>query len=77
VPLRPKILLACFAACASAAAVPRTGSAQNITINGRLHTPAQTLAGPYYDITASLGKQVGSNLFHSFGAADHALRLNR
>jgi filamentous hemagglutinin family protein len=66
VPLRPKILFACFAASAFAAAVPRTGLAQNITIDGRL-SAAKTLAGPNYDIAASLGKQVGGNLFHSFG----------
>src|SRR5690348_9691898 len=40
--------------------------AQNITVDGTL-TPAQTLAGPNYSITANLGKQVGGNLFHSFG----------
>jgi filamentous hemagglutinin family protein len=40
--------------------------AQNITIDGRF-SPAQALVGPNYSITAGLGKQVGSNLFHSFG----------
>ena len=30
-------------------------------------SPAQTLLGPNYSISAGLGKQVGSNLFHSFG----------
>jgi len=45
---------------------PRVGSAQHITIDGRL-SPAQTLVGPNYTIGANLGKQVGSNLFHSFG----------
>jgi large exoprotein involved in heme utilization and adhesion len=40
--------------------------AQNITIDGRFST-AQTLTGPNYDIGANLGKQVGGNLFHSFG----------
>jgi filamentous hemagglutinin family protein len=49
-----------------AAAVPRAASAQHITIDGRL-SPAQTLVGPTYTIGANLGKQVGSNLFHSFG----------
>jgi filamentous hemagglutinin family protein len=49
-----------------AAAVPRAASAQHITIDGRL-SPAQTLVGPNYTIGANLGKQVGSNLFHSFG----------
>src|SRR5215211_2632312 len=41
--------------------------AQGITVDGRL-SPAQTLAGPNYAIGANLGRQVGGNLFHSFGA---------
>lgn len=40
---------------------------QSITVDGRL-SPAQTLAGPNYAIGAGLGRQAGSNLFHSFGA---------
>src|SRR5690349_14755309 len=40
---------------------------QGITVDGRL-SPAQTLAGPNYAIGAQLGRQVGGNLFHSFGA---------
>jgi hypothetical protein len=40
--------------------------AQHIAIYGRF-LPAQTLVGPNYTIGANLGKQVGSNLFHSFG----------
>jgi filamentous hemagglutinin family protein len=40
--------------------------AQHITIDGRL-SPAQTLVGPNYTVGANLGKQVGSNLFQSFG----------
>ena len=40
---------------------------QGITVDGRL-SPAQTLAGPNYAIGADLGRQVGRNLFHSFGA---------
>src|SRR4051794_7502687 len=39
---------------------------QGITVDGRL-SPAQTLAGPNYAIGADLGRQVGGNLFHSFG----------
>jgi filamentous hemagglutinin family protein len=46
--------------------VPGTGSAQHISIDGRL-SPAQTLVGPNYSITSNLGRQVGGNLFHSFG----------
>jgi len=52
--------------CVLATLAPRVGSAQHITIDGRL-SPAQTLVGPNYTIGANLGKQVGSNLFHSFG----------
>ena len=48
------------------ALLPATAWAQRITVDGRL-SPAQTLAGPNYAITAGLGKQVGGNLFHSFG----------
>ncbi len=56
-------MLGMFAALAAPNA-----TAQHITIDGSLHTAqAQALAGPNYAITASLGKQVGSNLFHSFG----------
>ena len=39
---------------------------QRISVDGRL-SPAQTLMGPNYGIGANLGKQVGGNLFHSFG----------
>ncbi len=46
--------------------------AQGITVDGRL-SPARTLAGPNYAVGAELGRQVGGNLFHSFGA----LSLNR
>jgi filamentous hemagglutinin family protein len=52
--------------CMLEALAPRVGSAQHVTIDGRL-SPAQTLVGPNYTIGANLGKQVGSNLFHSFG----------
>src|SRR3954451_22577988 len=44
-----------------------TSAAQNISVDGRL-SPAQTLMGPNYGIGAALGRQVGGNLFHSFGA---------
>jgi filamentous hemagglutinin family protein len=47
------------------ALLPRA-AAQSITIDGTL-SPAQTLSGPSYTIGASFGKQVGANLFHSFG----------
>lgn len=62
----PKILLVCAAVCLLAAIAPRFCAAQRITIDGRL-SPAQTLIGPNYAITANLGKQIGGNLFHSFG----------
>src|SRR5712672_2803411 len=45
---------------------PRMAAAQHITVDGHF-SPAQTLIGPNYSISANLGKQVGSNLFHSFG----------
>ncbi len=40
--------------------------AQHISVDGRL-SPAQTLIGPNYSIGANLGKQIGGNLFQSFG----------
>ncbi len=40
--------------------------AQNITLDGTLG-PAGSLPGPFYFIQQSLGRTVGSNLFHSFG----------
>src|SRR5205823_10973761 len=55
------------ALCLAVGAATGIARAQNITVDGRL-SPAQTLAGPNYAIDASLGKQVGGNLFHSFGA---------
>src|SRR6516164_7748702 len=55
-----------MAACVLELTVPHRSAAQRITIDGRL-SPAQTLIGPNYAITANLGKQVGGNLFHSFG----------
>jgi len=66
------------ATCLLAAVAPWGASAQRITIDGRL-SPAQTLVGPNYTIGANLGKQVGSNLFHSFGqfSLSNTLWLNR
>ena len=54
------------AAGAIAAFASGTASAQHISIDGRF-SPAQTLLGPTYTIGANLGKQVGGNLFQSFG----------
>jgi filamentous hemagglutinin family protein len=64
----PKVSFALIAGSLLAAAAPSVASAQkqNITIDGRF-SPAQTLTGPNYSIGAYLGKQVGGNLFHSFG----------
>ena len=45
---------------------PSVGVAQHITIDGSF-SAGQTLIGPNYTIGANLGKQVGGNLFHSFG----------
>jgi large exoprotein involved in heme utilization and adhesion len=66
VALRPGLSFAVVAACSLAALTPRPAAGQHITVDGRF-SPAQTLVGPNYSITANLGKQVGSNLFHSFG----------
>ncbi|HEV8678114.1 MAG TPA: filamentous hemagglutinin N-terminal domain-containing protein, partial [Stellaceae bacterium] len=52
--------------CLVVGGAPGVARAQNITVDGRL-SPAQTLVGPNYAIGANLGKQVGGNLFHSFG----------
>lgn len=43
------------------------GAAAQITLDGTLGRPPQTLAGPNYQIGANLGRQTGGNLFHSFG----------
>jgi filamentous hemagglutinin family protein len=48
------------------AVLPGVVLAQNISSDGRF-SRAQTLIGPNYTIDATLGRQVGSNLFHSFG----------
>jgi filamentous hemagglutinin family protein len=66
VALRPGVFFAFLAACSPAALTPRLAAGQHITVDGRF-SPAQTLVGPNYSISAGLGKQVGSNLFHSFG----------
>ncbi|MGH8656221.1 MAG: filamentous hemagglutinin N-terminal domain-containing protein, partial [Gammaproteobacteria bacterium] len=39
-----------------------------ITVDGSLGSFRGSLAGPAFQIDANLGRQVGSNLFHSFGA---------
>ena len=62
-------LLALGAICSLAiTAPPQSAVAQqhNITIDRTFGSP-QTLTGPSYSIAASFGRQVGSNLFHSFG----------
>ena len=58
---------ALVAVCSFAAFVPPPSSAQNTSIDGRF-SPAQTLRaiGGNYSVDANLGKQIGSNLFHSF-----------
>ena len=48
------------------ALVPGAASAQHITVDGTL-SRARTLPGPHYQIGAGLGRQVGGNLFQSFG----------
>lgn len=46
--------------------LPGSAAAQHISIDGRL-SAAQTLLGPNYAIGANLGRQIGPNLFQSFG----------
>src|SRR5215472_5991726 len=60
-----KVCLPVVAAC-SLSVISGAATAQHITIDGRF-SPAQPLVGPNYAISANLGKQVGGNLFHSFG----------
>jgi filamentous hemagglutinin family protein len=60
-----------------ASCMPLAGAAQIVT-DTSLGRPAQTLTGPTYRITESLGKLAGSNLFHSFqtfnlGLGEYAL----
>jgi filamentous hemagglutinin family protein len=60
--------LGLFAISSILSVVPRIASAQppSIAVDGSL-APARPLGvGPQYTIDANLGKQVGSNLFHSF-----------
>ena len=66
--VRPGALLTITAASLLAAVALRPAEAQqhNIKIDGSFGSPT-TLTGPNYSITANLGKQVGGNLFHSFG----------
>ncbi len=42
-------------------------SQAQITIDGTIGGPAQTLTGPNYTISDDLGQTVGTNLLHSFG----------
>ena len=59
-----------FSFCAAAIAfalAPTKESAAQITTDGSLGPPAQTLTGPNYTIDSTLGTTRGSNLFHSFG----------
>ena len=62
------IRIGLFAICSIFGVVPQISSAQHtpsIVVDGSL-APARPLGGPYYMITADLGKQMGNNLFHSF-----------
>jgi filamentous hemagglutinin family protein len=59
-------LAACGWVALLAALVPRAAAAQHITIDGTIHRPL-TLTGPHYLIGAGLGREVGGNLFESFG----------
>jgi filamentous hemagglutinin family protein len=66
VALRSRIHIAVVAGSSLAAVTLRMAVAQHITVDGRF-SPAQTLVGPNYAIGANLGRQLGGNLFHSFG----------
>ena len=66
-PTIPVARLVALAALLGGAGFSGEAWAQSITVDGRL-SPAQTLAGPNYAVGAALGRQVGGNLFHSFGA---------
>ena len=55
-----------LAALLFGALAPGAASAQHITTDGSLGAKL-TLSGPNYAIPATLGQQVGGNLFHSFG----------
>ena len=57
--LMPVLVMALFSSSVSA----------QVVLDGTLG-PAGPLAGPNYDIGAELGRQVGGNLFHSFGQFD-------
>ncbi|MGH6801880.1 MAG: filamentous hemagglutinin N-terminal domain-containing protein, partial [Methyloceanibacter sp.] len=43
-------------------------AASEVTLDGSLGGARGPLPGPDFEIGADLGRQVGSNLFHSFGA---------
>jgi filamentous hemagglutinin family protein len=64
----PKVSLAFVAICALAAVMPRSAAAQNnITVDGHFSKGPVPYYNGVYSIDANLGKQVGGNLFHSFG----------
>src|SRR5215467_1025699 len=68
VALRSRFSLALVTICSLTALAPRGASAQNhITVDGRFSTGPVPYSNGVYTIGASLGRQVGSNLFHSFG----------
>jgi filamentous hemagglutinin family protein len=52
--------------CAAVTLSPVVAGAQHITVDGSL-SRTQTLIGPNYTIGANLGRQLGGNLFQSFG----------
>src|SRR5215469_12730402 len=66
VAVRSKVSFALVAIGSLAFGVPRVAPAQHITIDKSFGSPT-TLTGPAYTIPANLGKQMGGNLFHSFG----------
>jgi filamentous hemagglutinin family protein len=63
---RARLSVGCFWIVLAALA-PHVALAQSIAIDGSLGPKARTLTGPNYTIGADLGKQIGGNLFQSFG----------
>jgi filamentous hemagglutinin family protein len=65
VALRAAVSLALTVVCPLVVFVPRA-AAQHIVTDGSLGKAGPVPGAPNYMITADLGKQIGSNLFHSF-----------
>jgi filamentous hemagglutinin family protein len=64
--LRPRTGASAIAVALLALAALAADASAQITIDGTL-SPARALTGPNFSITAALGRQLGANLFQSFG----------